>query len=73
MTRPLTDALHSTASLDIEREHAEATVRMATSVAKASEHWGINTLGLWLRIAETREALERLVVRDTINNEGDSK
>lgn len=61
MTRPITDAVASTVTLDVERLEAESLVRMASSVAKASEHFGVNTLGLWLRIAETRETLERLV------------
>ena len=60
MSRLITVAVHSTASLDIEREETEALVRMATSVAKAAEHFGVNTLGLWLRIAETRDVLERM-------------
>lgn len=60
MTRPLTDAVASSVTLDVERLDAESLVRMATSVAKAGEHYGHNTLALWLRIAETRETIERM-------------
>jgi hypothetical protein len=60
MTRPITDALHSTASLDVERLEAESLVRLAMSVARASENLLGDARGLWTQIEETRGVLERM-------------
>ena len=58
--RPITDAIASTALLNVERLEAESLVRLATSVAKASENLLGDARGLWTQIEETRGVLERL-------------
>jgi hypothetical protein len=65
VTPRITDHALSALLLTEARVQAAATVERAARWAKAADDVGtasvgLDTLGLWLRIAETRETIERM-------------